>query len=104
ATQACLCWTQTTTSRATRKAALPPRNPAAPTPTSPETARPPPQRAPVSLHDALPISMTMGFKRPATGLPRDVHVGDTMAFEIREIGRAHVLTPVTVRSRMPSSA
>ena len=24
----------------------------------------------------------MGFKLPATGLPRDVHVGDTVAFEI----------------------
>ncbi len=27
--------------------------------------------------------MTMGFKLPATGLPQGVHVGDTVAFEIR---------------------
>src|SRR6266567_6458349 len=28
-------------------------------------------------------AMTMGFKLPATGLPQGVHVGDTVAFEIR---------------------
>jgi len=28
-------------------------------------------------------AMTMGFKLPATGLPKDVHVGDRVAFEIR---------------------
>jgi membrane fusion protein, copper/silver efflux system len=28
-------------------------------------------------------AMTMGFKPPATGLPKDVQVGDTVAFEIR---------------------
>jgi membrane fusion protein, copper/silver efflux system len=28
--------------------------------------------------------MTMGFRLPATGLPQQVHVGDTVAFEIRQ--------------------
>src|SRR5437879_13058954 len=61
----------------------------------------------LSLHDALPISF-----RPL--LPRgDGHAG--LIFELalhallvarrrKEIGRAHVWTPVTDVSRMPSSA
>src|SRR5207248_10638566 len=65
----------------------------------------------LSLHDALPIC-GMGFyylELRAGKLVRleEYAIGDAdLAYIVQrsEIGRAHVLTPVTVRSRMPSSA
>src|SRR5206468_12547045 len=76
---------------------------------------------PLSLHDALPISLRLGsgnclFDSPsssyasASGLAfRDTRqrrpiAGPWPCRHKKQIGRAHVCTPVTIRSRMPSSA
>src|SRR5207245_10494420 len=87
-------------------------------------ARPPPALYPLPLHDALPIYGLLAFLPlpPVSSQARRVHlhvrehvvsgwVHRAHALELRgrspssrEIGRAHVLTPVTVASRMPSSA
>src|SRR3712207_9329340 len=82
----------------------------------------------LSLHDALPICVRDPARVPAGSLPlvrlarprvggepgsRDGVLGDDRQHARRElrrvprrpqIGRAHVLTPVTPISRMPSSA
>src|SRR6266542_3812972 len=55
----------------------------------------------LSLHDALPIPWhpeAGGPPYPAGGAPSYLSAGD------QEIGRAHVSTPVTVASRMPTSS
>src|SRR5205085_11784302 len=61
----------------------------------------------LSLHDALPIS-DPGAVPGRPGGPRRGHGGGGAGRRGGgpdvEIGRAHVLTPVTVKSRMPSSA
>src|SRR5207245_11489436 len=62
-----------------------------------------PALSPLSLHDALPICLPNQEQRGADELG-DCDQGQAAAGEAKEIGRAHVLTPVTVASRMPSSA
>src|SRR6516165_10704217 len=55
----------------------------------------------LSLHDALPIlHLPQRQRRFASQFAQDAAGLDDRG----EIGRAHVLTPVTVKSRMPSSA
>src|SRR5439155_23176002 len=79
---------------------------------SPYTATPPPALYTLSLHDALPIWPTLpanvaGVRRGAdrlrlAGEPRGQE--RSVRRPGGEIGRAHVLTPVTWPYRMPSSA
>src|SRR2546429_8702879 len=67
----------------------------------------------LSLHDALPISNRAELK-PKDGRIQQtgirLHETASLVFHLTglraklEIGRAHVLTPVTATSRMPSSA
>src|SRR5699024_12780156 len=73
-------------------------------------ATPPPAVHTLSLHDALPIFWADQLRTrlgiPEFGLSPLGAEGSLLgrALSVGEIGRAHVRTPVTFRSRMPSSA
>src|SRR5439155_20290814 len=61
----------------------------------------------LSLHDALPIFLVVGVPGVVdAGVPDRERSGNHRRAQLRaaQIGRAHVLTPVTWPSRMPSSA
>src|SRR5699024_12585124 len=62
----------------------------------------------LSLHDALPIlrhrKETLSLDTERLPMPVTVAVRGLHTVSPSEIGRAHVRTPVTFRSRMPSSA
>jgi Cu(I)/Ag(I) efflux system membrane fusion protein len=47
--------------------------------------------------------MTMGFRLPPTGLPRNLAVGDTVTFEIRETGDGMFeITSIAANTRVPA--